>query len=78
MHWGERQQLQIAFNGPQLHFLMLKKTHMSEEIPVAFLINLKSGHQNELASDGSVSSPEVIIIIIVYYCRYYMTNGRDS
>lgn len=51
---------------------------MNEEIPVAFLINLKSGHQNELASDGSVSSPEVIIIIIVYYCRYYMTNGRDS
>lgn len=53
---GERQQLQIAFNGAQLHFLMLKKTHTNEEIPVAFMINFKSGHKNKLASDISEQS----------------------
>lgn len=48
---GERQQLQIAFNGPQLYFLMLKKIHTNVEIPVAFLVHFKSGHKNKLASD---------------------------
>lgn len=49
MHWGKGSSYKSPLMA-QSCILMLKK-HTTEEIPVAFLINFKSEHENDLASD---------------------------